>query len=245
MVLVAAAAVPSATKGSPADGKVVSRPKTGARSGYSRTMALDPELVAPAHTAIVLNELQRGTVGDTASLPMLAKVAPPAVTAAARLVQAGRSVGVQVVHCVAASRVDFKGSMRNTVFAARARKQAASHPRTAEDLAAFAEVVPEIGVEPEDLVISRLHAMSPMTDTGLDIVLRNLGVTTTVVGGVSLNIGVMGLVIEAVNRSYDVVVPRDASVGVPAEYGDMVLDNSLSLISRLTTVDELISIWKS
>jgi nicotinamidase-related amidase len=87
--------------------------------------------------------------------------------------------------------------------------------------------------------------MSPMTDTGLDMILRNMGVRTVVIGGVSLNIGVTGLVIEAVNRTYDVVLAQDACAGVPPEYGEMVVKNSLSLIARLTTVDELLGIWSS
>lgn len=206
-------------------------------------MPLDPDLVSPGRTAIVLNEMQRGTVGDRAGLPMLVESARPAVAAAATLVKAGRAAGVGVIHCVAGSRVDFKGSMNNTVFAARSRKDAERNPRRAEDLAEFAEVTPEISVEPEDIVLSRLHAMSPMTDTGLDMILRNMGVSTIVVGGVSLNIGVTGLVIEAANRAYNVVVARDACAGVPPEYGEMVLQNSLAHVSRLTTVDELIRIW--
>jgi nicotinamidase-related amidase len=206
-------------------------------------MALDPELVAPGHTAVVINEMQRGTVGDRANLPMLVDAGRPAVAGAARLARAARAAGVEVLHCVAASRVDLKGSMNNTVFARRARKDAEKHPRNAEDVAAFAEVVPDIGVEPSDVVVSRLHGMSPLTDTGLDMMLRNMGVSTVVAAGVSLNIGVTGLVIEAVNRSYDVVLARDACAGVPPEYGDMVINNSLSLISRVTTVDELVSIW--
>ena len=206
-------------------------------------MALDPDLVSPGRTAVVINEMQRGTVGDRAGLPALVDVARPAVAAAAKLVRAGRPAGVEVVHCVAASRVDFKGSMNNTVFAARSRKDAQVNPRKAEDLAAFAEVAPEIGVEPSDIVLSRLHGMSPMTDTGLDMILRNMGISTIVACGVSLNIGVTGLVIEAANRAYDVVVARDACAGVPPEYGEMVLNNSLAHISRLTTVDELRRIW--
>jgi biuret amidohydrolase len=206
-------------------------------------MALDAELVAPGHTAVVINEMQRGTVGDRAGLPMLVEAGRPAVAGAARLARAARAAGVEVLHCVAASRVDLKASMNNTVFARRARKDAEKHPRNAEDVAAFAEVVPEIGVEPSDLLVSRLHGMSPFTDTGLDMMLRNMGVSTVVAAGVSLNIGVTGLVIEAVNRAYDVVLVRDACAGVPPEYGDMVIDNSLSLISRVTTVDELLSIW--
>jgi biuret amidohydrolase len=206
-------------------------------------MPIDPELVAPGHTAIVINEVQRGTVGDRSSLPALVEAAGPMVATVARLVRAGRAAGVEIVHCVADVRVDMKGSMQNTVFAARSRRDAAVNPRKAEDLAAFAEVVPEVGVEPGDFVMRRLHAMSPMTDTGLDLVLRNMGITTIVAGGVSLNVGVMGLVIEAANRSYNVVIPRDTVVGVPPEYGEMVLKNSLSLIARLTTADELIDIW--
>jgi hypothetical protein len=54
---------------------------------------------------------------------------------------------------------------------------------------------------------------------------------------------VMGLVIEAANRSYNVVLPRDGAVGVPPEYGEQVMKNSLSLLARLTTIEELIDIW--
>ena len=213
------------------------------RCAYDAGMPLDPALVDPSHTAIVMNEIQRGTVGDRSTLPMLVEAAAPAVTEVARLVRAGRAAGVEIVHCVVESRVDMKGSMGNSVFAAKAKKAALENPRDPVELAEFGEVVPEIGIEPGDLVMSRLHSMAPMTDTGLDIVLRNLGVTTVIATGVSLNLGVMGLVIEAASRSYNVVVPRDATVGVPPEYGEMVLKNSLSILARISSVQELIDIW--
>jgi nicotinamidase-related amidase len=206
-------------------------------------MALDPDLVAPGRTAIVINEMQRGVVGDLASLPQLVDAARPAVTAAAALVAAGRAVGVPVIHCVAARRPDLKGSMNNTVFAGLLRRQMAGQPLSAAEAEAFGEVVDEIGVAPEDVVLGRLHAMSPMTDTGLDMILRNLGVTTVVAAGVSLNIGVFGLVLEAVNRAYNVVLAADACAGVPVEYGHMVLENSLALLARRSTVGELATIW--
>ena len=54
----------------------------------------------------------------------------------------------------------------------------------------------------------------------------------------------MGLVIKAASRSYNVVIPRDATVGVPPEYGELVLKkNSLSLLARISSVQELIDIW--
>ena len=106
------------------------------------------------------------------------------------------------------------------------------------------EVVPELGPEPEDLVLTRTHGLDPMAGTDLDPVLRNLGVRTIVVTGVSVNIAVTNLVMDAVNRGYDVVLPRDAVCGIPQEYADAVIDNTLALLAAVTTTDELIEIWK-
>ena len=59
-----------------------------------------------------------------------------------------------------------------------------------------------------------------MGGTDLDAILRNLGVTTIVAVGVSLNVAIPNLVMDAVNAGYRVVLPRDAVAGIPAEYGD-------------------------
>jgi nicotinamidase-related amidase len=48
---------------------------------------------------------------------------------------------------------------------------------------------------------------------------------------------------DAVNHGYDVVLPRDAVCGIPADYADAVIDNTLGLLATLTTVDELVEIW--
>ena len=63
--------------------------------------------------------------------------------------------------------------------------------------------------------------------------------------GVSLNIGVLGLALSAVDLGYQVVIPTDAVAGVPLEYGHEVLNNSMSLLATLTTTEELISAWKT
>jgi nicotinamidase-related amidase len=98
-------------------------------------------------------------------------------------------------------------------------------------------------VAPSDLVLTRTHGLNPMAGTELDAILRNLGVTTVVVAGVSVNVAITNLVMDAVNRGYDVVLPRDAVCGVPREYADAVIDNTLSLLATLTTVEELTAIW--
>jgi nicotinamidase-related amidase len=60
---------------------------------------------------------------------------------------------------------------------------------------------------------------------------------------VSVNLGVLGLVIEAVNLGYNVVVPRDAVAGIPQEYADAVLDNTFPLVTTLTTTEQLLEAW--
>ncbi len=77
-------------------------------------------------------------------------------------------------------------------------------------------MLPELGPEPEDLVLTRTHGLDPMAGTDLDPVLRNLGVRTIVVTGVSVNVAVTNLVMDAVNRGYDVVLPARRGVRHPA-----------------------------
>jgi nicotinamidase-related amidase len=84
-----------------------------------------------------------------------------------------------------------------------------------------------------------------MTDTGLDMILRNLGVTTVVIGGVSVNVGVTNLAMDAMNRSYDVVVARDCCAGVPMTYAEDVMRNTIANIAWLATTDQLLDLWSN
>jgi biuret amidohydrolase len=206
-------------------------------------MAVDlADLVAPPHTAVVTSEVQRGVIGDSSALPELAAAAKEAslVPNVAKLVRAARATGVRVVHATAFHRGDGLGGNTNArLFAAMKRSTAGLLEGTPAT-----EVVPEIGVEPSDLVLSRVHGLGPMGGTDLDPVLRNMGVSTIVAVGVSVNIAIQNLAFDAVNNGYQVVIPRDAVAGVPAGYADAVLDNTLSLVATLTTTADLVRIWK-
>jgi len=199
--------------------------------------------VAPGHTALVLQEVQQGVVGEPSVLPALAAEAASAglVASCARLATAARAAGVPVIHCTAATRGDGLGANRNArLFAGVAKAPVALIPGSTA-------VLPpdEIGVDDRDLVLERYHGLGPMAGTQLEPVLRNTGVTTIVGVGVSVNIGVTNLVLDAVNRGFQIVVPRDAVAGVPREYADAVLDNTLSLLATLTTTDDVVAIWGS
>jgi nicotinamidase-related amidase len=104
-------------------------------------------------------------------------------------------------------------------------------------------VTPELGPEEGDLVLTRLHGMGAASDTGVVPVLRNLGITTVVVVGVSLNIGVPNTVMDLVNQAFEVVVPRDAVAGIPDEYGEQMIEHTLRYLATITTTDELLAAW--
>ncbi|BBZ61600.1 cysteine hydrolase [Mycolicibacterium monacense] len=198
------------------------------------------ELVAPAHTALVTQELQGAVVGPDAGLAALAdearRSALPNIT---RLLPVARAAGVRVVHCLVQRRPDGLGSNHNAKLFAVGRSGVAIEPGSPG-----ATLLPEFGPEPEDLVLARWHGLGPMGGTDLDAILRNLGVTTIVAVGVSLNVAIPNLVMDAVNAAYRVVLPRDAVAGIPTEYGDAVIDNTLSLLATITTTEGLLQTWK-
>ena len=199
------------------------------------------DLVAPARTAVITSEVQNGVVGARSALPALAEVAGPMVEKLAELCGAARDAGVQVVHATAARRADGVGSNLNARLFRGVRKSPVALLPGSEAV----QVVPELGPEPSDLVLDRLHGLSPMAGTDLDPILRNLGVSTVVVTGVSVNIAVTNLVMDAVNLGYQVVLPRDAVCGLPESYADAVIDNTLALLATVTTVAEVVDAWSS
>jgi nicotinamidase-related amidase len=197
------------------------------------------ELAAPAHTAIVTQECQGAVIGPNAGLVQLAKeVRRVALPNIARLLPVARAAGVRVVHCVVQRRPDGLGSNHNAKIFAIGRGEVNILPGTPG-----AAVLPELGPEPTDLVLNRWHGVGPMGGTDLDAVLRNLGVSTIVVVGVSLHIAIPNIVMDAVNAAYRVVVPRDAVAGIPTEYGNAIIDNTLSLLATITTTDDLLQAW--
>jgi len=191
-------------------------------------------------TAVITQELQGAVVGPNAGLAVLAdearRVALPNI---GRLLPAARAAGHHVVHCLVQRRPDGLGSNHNARLFAAGKRAVDITPGSAG-----ATLLPEFGPEPADLVLSRWHGLGPMGGTDLDAILRNLGVTTIVAVGVSLNIAIPNLVMDAVNAGYRVVLPRDAVAGIPAEYGDAVIDNTLSLLATVTTTDALIEVWR-
>lgn len=198
------------------------------------------ELLDPMSTVLVTQECQVGVIGAGGVFPALVQAAATTVVPnGAALCAAARAVHVPVVHCVAQRRTDGAGSSTNApVFAYAVRSGVDLSPGSPG-----AAVVDEFAVAPSDLVLARLHGVSPMAGTDLDPVLRNLGCTTIVAVGVSLNVGLTNLVMDAVNAGYQVVVPSDAVAGVPDDYAAAVLRNTISMLATVTTTADILAAW--
>jgi nicotinamidase-related amidase len=199
------------------------------------------ELLDPSHTAVITMEMQRGVCGDLANIEVLSKAVAEAgaATTVGTLLAAARAAGATVVHCTYELRADRRGTRLNSPMM-RALARNPSHLLVGSPAT---ELLSELGPQPGDLSSVRRHGFSPFIGTDLDAQLRNEGVTTVVVTGVSLNLGVPGTVIEAVNSGYDVVVPRQAVVGTDPDYAEAVLRNTIALIANVVDVDDVVTAW--
>lgn len=196
------------------------------------------DLLDPAHTVLLTVECQQGVVGPDSALPELAREARSsgALGNVSRLVAAAHRAGVQVIHAVAERRPDGRGANRN----ARLFRAAGRLPVQQLTGTTAVRVAPPIEVAEEDLVVRRLHGLSPIHGTGVDALLRNLGCRTLVVTGVSANVAVPNAVFDAVNLGYTAVVPADAVAGVPADYTTAMIRHTLALVATVTTTDDVL-----
>ncbi|MGW5688022.1 cysteine hydrolase [Nonomuraea sp. NPDC003754] len=184
-------------------------------------------------TAVLVMEMQRGVVGDIARFPDLVAACEKrdVFRNAAHVLRGARNSGIPVVHCTAAFRADRAGShARTTPFLAHLLKD----PAHMLDGTPAVEVLPELW-DPGDLESRRFHGFSPFTGTSLDMTLRSLGVERVVALGVSLNLGIQGLAIEAAALGYRVTVVTDAVAGIPEEYAQAVLDHTIGLLATRVT----------
>ncbi|MFZ0252093.1 MAG: isochorismatase family protein [Acidimicrobiales bacterium] len=194
----------------------------------------------PRATALLFVECQRGVVGDLSVLPALAQAAQPALAAMARLAAGARGAGVQVVHLTYLPLVGGRSASQRSPL----MRATASTAAWRESDAAL-EIVPDIGVGPDDLVLPRHQGISPVYRTEVLTVLRNMGLRQVVVAGVSTNLAVPLVAVGAADEDFDVTVATDATVGTPAEHHTSMLRHSLAFVARLATTDELLAEWSA
>ncbi|EUA51566.1 isochorismatase family protein [Mycobacterium xenopi] len=193
----------------------------------------------PSNVAVVCVECQNGVLGPASVLPQLAADACDLIINLRRLLDAARSAGIRVVHAT------YEGALGGTEVGT-ARLWRALRPATTEwgPGSEATQVLPEL-LAPIDLVLPRHHGLFPTAGSELLPVLANLGIRTVVLTGVSLNLALPHTAGDTTQAGFNLVVPRDAVGGTPAAYGEQVLNHTIALLGRITTVDELIGAWST
>lgn len=191
-----------------------------------------------AAPALVISECQQGLLDPPpGAFSGLAEQAADRrlVEHTAELARAFRARSLPVVHCIISHRADQMGMVPNSYLgklAIRGRMMVEGTPDVA--------IPAELGPEPTDLVSSRATGLTAFYGTNLDAMLRLQRVRTLVLAGISTNVAIPGLALEAVNRGYDVVLAEDCTAGTTAEGHDYMVENMLAMLTRITPAADVI-----
>lgn len=193
--------------------------------------------------ALLINECQNGMVNPdvVANEGLVAEAARRDIVARiAELASACRDHGVPVVHNTIVPRADYVGTRASCLLLGALVKSGVvveGNPG--------ADIHPALGPQAGDIVIQRVHGLSPFHGTELEPVLRDLGVQTVIVVGVSTNVGVPGACLEAINRGFTAVVAEDATAGAWQDAHDFQVRHTLPLLASVSTVDEIVSLLRA
>jgi len=91
----------------------------------------------------------------------------------------------------------------------------------------------------QDYVLARTCSMDGSYGTGLYAILRHLRREQLVILGVSTTLAVEGIVRASLNRGYEMVVVEDCCAGVPQEWHDWSIANTLPLMATIATASEV------
>lgn len=188
--------------------------------------------------ALIISECQRGILDPARSVAAgLAHAAHEReiVARTAELAAAFRSRELPVVHCIIEHRKDGKGLRANSYLAAKALEQGSMTAGTTD-----VEIPAELGPEPGDIVSSRATGLTAFYGTDLDAMLRLQRIETLILAGVSTNVALPGLALEAVNRGYSVVLAEDCTAGASPEAHEFMVANLLKLLARIAPAADII-----
>jgi nicotinamidase-related amidase len=169
-------------------------------------------------SALVVIDLQKGIVS--------AHNAPGMVKQAARLAAEFRRHDLPVV-------------LVNVTGRAPGRTDAGQPPRTTALPPGWADLIDELDVQPTDHLITK-RRRSAFHDTGLDTLLRDLGVTQIVLAGISTSAGVESTARSASDYGYHVVLATDAMSDPDAESHRHSVERVFPKLGETATTAEVV-----
>ncbi len=180
----------------------------------------------PHKTALVVIDLQNAIV----SRPHLAPYSGPEVVERARkLAEAVRAKGgtVAYVHVLLSDTVQLPVD--------------SPMPRPSEPPPASAsEFVPEAGIQPGDLIITK-RQWGAFYGTHLEQALDRKGIEIIIMAGIATNMGVESTARAAYDAGYALVFAEDAMTTMSAEWHEFPIKNLFPRMGRVRNTEEIIA----
>ena len=187
--------------------------------------------------ALLISEMQRAMADRSLQDRVLSQniEARGIVPRIAFLADRFRAAGAPVVHCTLVPAAGFEGFPVTCAITANLRKRG-----LLQQGLPGVDIIEALKPAPQDIISERRSGLSGFHATELERILRGLGVGTIVLAGVSTNIALLGMAIEAVNRMFEVVVPRDCvSSGDPEGAGDTNLRVHFPLLGAVSDAEAI------
>lgn len=205
-------------------------------------MAIDiAPFVDPQTTAIIALEVQENLlIPEKSMIPGLARHASESglVKRLETLYSVARDAGAKVYYVTDERRADGYGAPTNLMVQLQASADREHHY-------SHGPIVSELMPKPEDVWLKREQGMTGFFSTPLDSYLRNAGIKTVILTGVSANIAVNGTAIEAMNLGYRVIVIADGIAGDPPEYVDALLKYTIRNVAIVVKAEQVMSAWQA
>lgn len=186
-----------------------------------------PDGVALQRSALLLVDMNRSHLDHEIGHLLVAKDdADRIIATAARVREAWRAAGLPVIFVRTHHRYDPVRQEvvdnKNPFWMAQQRGVIPGLDRPRKSLAIegapVTEIVPQLAPRPGEHTVFK-HRYSPFHNTDLELLLRNLGVETLVIGGVNTNNCILCTCFEAFNRDYRILLVEDMCASMNgAEY---------------------------
>ncbi len=207
--------------------------------------------INPASTAVITIDCHRGHLDtEIATMPVTAEHARYVVDNTVKLLDLARSSGMTVIHAILEYRKLADGTVESELNPFWRAVEETGQQLTPELKSTIkghnvagspqTELMPELGPEPNDIMILTKRRLSSFRDTELDMTLQMLGIDTVILVGINTNTCVQNAAFESMNRDLKTVVISDC---VQSMYGQDLHTFGLQNISRclgwVLTLDEL------
>lgn len=187
---------------------------------------MSERLFDPRSTALVLIDLQHGIVG----LPTAPYDGPLVTSKSAHLAHELRQKGALIVYV----RVDLQRMLKVPC------DKSLRDPNAPPPPAHASEIVPESGIQKEDLVITK-NQWGAFFGTDLEAQLRARQIKTVILGGIATNFGVESTARAAAGLGFELITVEDICTSLTAEGHAFVFQNIFPLISRVRRSDEILA----